>query len=184
MVFLLACGGLLTHDLKVQPRDRAILLDVVDVVTQYPSLKVDPALGTYSKRRLTNGGIENTYRYKTPDGQQPTLLVETHVLVAKDASAASLDYSAMKVSLSVGTAASRTVSAEDRPDALAWGDDHQCIAMVAAGNERGISCIARKGQSILLVLVAGALDTRPLSHDHGMDALLAERLPAIEAYQR
>jgi hypothetical protein len=183
LVFALACGGLFVQDMAVQPADKVVLMDVGDVVAIYPSLHVDPTIATFSKRRLTNGAIESIYRYKTPDGQTPTLLVESHVFVARDAHAAIIDYTAMKASLSLGGVGSSTVSREERPDAMAWGDDHRCIALLNAGNERGISCVARKDRAILLVLVAGALDTAPLSHNGGMDTLLGNRLEAIEAYQ-
>lgn len=180
VLFSLACGGLLPHGLPVQPSDRAVLPDVTDLAQAYPGLKVDPTLGTYSKRHLGNGGIESIYRYKTPDGQQPVLFFESHVLVARDDQAAGLDYGGMKLAL---TAMPTQTARKDRPDALAWGDEHRCVALVNQGQEHGVDCIARKGRRILNLVVAGALDTTSLSHGHGVDALLGNRLRAIEAYQ-
>lgn len=163
----LACGG--TTE-AITDADRAVLVNADDFLEV---ARIDRTKEEWSKERAFDGGVEVSYEYKAP-----AFMVHSSVHRDSDADSAGWTYTGSDVGLGIAGKTSGDVAFVDAPGVLVWGDQQHCLAMMVGVINAGTTCVARKGLSTVVFMVAGRSFIDPGS----VDAFMGDRLAAVEAW--
>jgi len=157
---LLMLGGVVFNasgrSAPISPQERALLLDVRDLARGGRTGLSEPGAEQVSKVRFVDTSFELHYLYDAPQTPEAPLLSYSITVEPTSASARMTfrsKWDSTRVSLWIGA---DDIAVEERNDLYQWGDESRSALLRADGEPFGNVFVARKGQVVVYLLLAGS----------------------------
>lgn len=183
---LVLCAGFVAlvwytdEEVPVTAQDREVVITAHDVrETMMEPVRIMARYETTRKTRSTlDGAISVEYEYD--DGEDGVLYVLSTVIVERDAKAARLTYTGMKMGVNIFVRIEGDIEERQHDDVFKWGDASKFVTYYSDGEPFGNMFIARKGKRIFY------LETSGVYYDYesreSFDSLVSEKLRRLERY--
>jgi len=179
VVLLAVLGGVFVLSGKPQPvtaADRAVVVTIQDLARHMHDFEPVASGETFKKTRYLDGSHQLEYEYKSP--REPPLYLRSSLSVEHSANDAVTNYGGMRIGAKVGFALSGKdkITQVDRDDLLRWGDDSHCTLLQSGGKPVGNLFVARKGERVVSVILAGVYFEKPAAFQELMLPILGRAL--------
>jgi len=167
----LACGGAFEDQQHaLDASDHAVLVEIDDLRSDFPSVSFDPGAQTWSKIE-SMGSWELEYSYET-EAFTVTSLVFLNDTVDE------ADWVLWGIGLSTSVLASEGVEFVADPALLSMGDSQNCGLLMVEGVTGGNLCMVRDGTTVIAFVLVGGYFDEP----GDLDRVLGPAITASRTY--